>query len=209
MGFFNDMKTCTKCKIEKDFIEFSKDKSRKDGYQKKCKICSKKYKITSIGYHKNYNIINSNKKKVYNKQYYVKNKEVIKELNNKYRLENKEKTNEYYRDYNKNRKLVEPIYKLICNTRNLIRMSMKGNGYTKKSKTYEILGCTFEEFKQHLESKFTEGMTWENQGKWHMDHIYPVSLATDENHLIQLNHYTNFQPLWAEDNLKKGNKLNQ
>jgi len=50
-------------------------------------------------------------------------------------------------------------------------------------------------------------MTWENQGLWHMDHIYPVSRATDEEHLIKLNHYTNFQPLWAEDNIKKSNKI--
>jgi hypothetical protein len=51
-------------------------------------------------------------------------------------------------------------------------------------------------------------MDWNNQGQWHLDHIYPVSLATNETHLIKLNHYTNFQPLWAIDNIKKGNKLN-
>jgi hypothetical protein len=86
-------------------------------------------------------------------------------------------------------------------------MSIKGKGYTKKSKTNEILGCSFKEFKQHLELQFTEGMTWNNAGKWHLDHIYPVSLSKDENELIKLNHYTNFQPLWAEDNIRKGNKI--
>lgn len=80
-------------------------------------------------------------------------------------------------------------------------------GYSKTSKTYKILGCSYEEFKQYLESQFTNGMTWENAGEWHLDHIYPVSLATDEEHLIKLNHYTNFQPMWAEDNLKKGNRI--
>ena len=50
-------------------------------------------------------------------------------------------------------------------------------------------------------------MNWENQGEWHLDHIYPVSLAKDEQELIKLNHYTNFQPLWAADNLLKGNKV--
>ena len=50
-------------------------------------------------------------------------------------------------------------------------------------------------------------MSWENAGQWHYDHIYPVSLAKDEEELIRLNHYTNFQPLWAEDNLRKGSKI--
>ena len=50
-------------------------------------------------------------------------------------------------------------------------------------------------------------MSWSNHGEWHLDHIYPVSLAKDQNHVIELNHYTNFQPLWASDNLSKGNRL--
>jgi hypothetical protein len=57
------------------------------------------------------------------------------------------------------------------------------------------------------EKQFTEGMTWFNHGEWHIDHIYPVSLATDEHHLKKLNHYTNLQPLWAIDNIKKSNKI--
>jgi hypothetical protein len=50
-------------------------------------------------------------------------------------------------------------------------------------------------------------MSWSNRELWHLDHIYPVSKALNEEHLIQLNHYTNFQPLWAEDNIRKGNKI--
>ena len=79
--------------------------------------------------------------------------------------------------------------------------------YHKNSKTKEILGCSFEKFKVHLEKQFKDDMSWENQGKWHLDHIYPVSLAKDEEELIKLNHYTNFQPLWAFDNISKGNKI--
>ena len=59
----------------------------------------------------------------------------------------------------------------------------------------------------HLEGLFMEGMSWENQGEWHLDHIIPVSIATSEEEIIKLNHYTNFQPLWAEDNIIKSNKL--
>ena len=88
-----------------------------------------------------------------------------------------------------------------------IKSAFKKNGYTKKSKTYDILGISYNEFKLYIESKFTEGMKWENHGQWHLDHIIPVSSAKTEEEIIKLNHYTNFQPLWAEDNLKKGNKI--
>jgi hypothetical protein len=54
---------------------------------------------------------------------------------------------------------------------------------------------------------FTEGMCWENQGEWHLDHIIPISSAQTEEEIFKLNHYSNFQPLWAEDNIKKGNKI--
>ena len=165
-----------------------------------------------------YNIDNYEKIKERKKAYYLSNKEEIEKKQKEYRLKNSDKIldqkKEYYQNnkesrnvYQKNRRLNDPLYKLRSSIASLILISIKKIGYSKNSKTYEILGCTFEEFKSHLESQFTEGMTWENQGKWHMDHIYPVSLAIDEDHLIRLNHYTNFQPLWAIDNLKKGNKI--
>jgi len=137
------------------------------------------------------------------KDYYLKNKEKIILNTKNYALKNKEKRNKNQAK----RKLIDPLFKLKCNTYNLIYISIKKQGYSKKSKTYQILGCTFEEFKLHLENQFTEGMSWENQGEWHLDHIYPVSLAKNEDELIKLNHYTNFQPLWAIDNIKKSNKI--
>jgi hypothetical protein len=89
----------------------------------------------------------------------------------------------------------------------LISKSITRQGYRKTSKSKQILGCDYIELKQHLESKFTEGMNWDNYGKWHIDHIYPSSLAETEEEIIRLNHFTNLQPLWAEDNIRKGNKL--
>ena len=168
---------------------------------------SKKYRIDNKEYlnekSKIYYLKNKNEILEYQKQYRIENIDKIKKRQKKYRLINKEISNKRERD----RKINNPLYKLIHDIRNLIGISIKNKGYTKKSKTYNILGCTFEEFKFHLESQFTEGMTWDNRGKWHLDHIYPVSRAIDEEHLIRLNHYTNFQPLWAEDNIKKGNKI--
>jgi hypothetical protein len=101
----------------------------------------------------------------------------------------------------------DDVFRFIQNTRSLISISLKNQGYSKKSKTAEILGCDFDTFKTHIERKFTNGMSWSNYGKWHLDHIYPISKATSFEMALKLNHYTNFQPLWAKDNISKNNKL--
>lgn len=77
----------------------------------------------------------------------------------------------------------------------------------KVQKTDEYLGCTYEEGRNYLASLFTEGMTWDNHGEWHIDHIIPLASAKTREELEPLFHYTNLQPLWAEDNLKKGAKI--
>lgn len=226
------LKKCGKCNKEKEFSEFSKHKTKKDGLQSECKSCrkeiNKKYIEDNRGYfkeyHKEYNKeYFQNKKeyyKEYNKEWREKNKEKRKEYYKEYRENNKDKTKEYVKKYNKNnkekrneyiknKKQTNILFKLRCDISSRISQSIRNKGFTKSSQTYKILGCTFEEFKLHLENQFKDGMSWENAGLygWHLDHIYPVSLAKDEEELIKLNHYTNFQPLWAEDNLKKGNKI--
>lgn len=208
-------KTCKKCKEIKSINEYHKDSQGKYGCKATCKICIAEFQ-------KKYWVNNKEHKQILRKEWGLNNKEKLRNNQNKYYKNNKEKVKEYlsnnkekivaYRKeytktYSKNRKLVDPLFKLRCSISTLINISIKGKGYTKKSKTSEYLGCTFIEFKQHLQKQFTKGMTWENKGEWHMDHIYPVSLAKDEEHLIKLNHYTNFQPLWALDNIKKGNKI--
>lgn len=77
---------------------------------------------------------------------------------------------------------------------------------SKDKKTQEIVGCTFEELKLHIENQFTEGMTWENYGTdgWHIDHVKPLAMANTKEEIIASNHYTNLQPMWQLDNLKKG-----
>jgi hypothetical protein len=101
----------------------------------------------------------------------------------------------------------DPIYNFKIRLRRRIRESIKRRGYTKESKTYDILGIDYMGFRSHIENLFLEGMTWDNYGEWHYDHIIPLCSATTYEEVIKLNHYTNFQPLWAEDNLKKGSKI--
>jgi hypothetical protein len=119
----------------------------------------------------------------------------------------KELNKALYIEYGENYYFKIASLDLIESFRRLILSSIKRRGYSKNSRTHQILGCSFEDFKLHIEKQFTKNMNWENRGQWHFDHIYPVSLAKDEEELIKLNHYTNFQPLWAIDNLKKGNKI--
>jgi hypothetical protein len=190
------MKVCTKCKVEKSLDCFTKANDKKYGLYSSCKDCQKKYyqanKQRLSDYTKEWRI----KNKEYSKEYYQKNKEKILLYERVYRKE-----------YYKKRKSIDPLFKLSGNIRALISTSIKKRGYNKDSKTNNILGCTFEEFKLYLEKMFVNGMSWENYGEWHLDHIYPISLAKSEEEIIKLNHYTNFQPLWAEDNLRKGNRL--
>jgi hypothetical protein len=104
------------------------------------------------------------------------------------------------------RRDTEPLYRCSKNIRDLVSRCFRERGYTKKTKTAQILGCSFEEFKTHLEARFLPGMSWENRGKWHIDHIMPVSMAKTYDEIVRLNHYRNLRPLWAFDNQSKCNK---
>jgi hypothetical protein len=190
--FKNGFKSCPKCNTIKKLDCFTNQKDKPTGKKSHCKNCVNIKRLNNLD-------------KIYlnYKNYYQKNKIEIIKKNNLYSKKNRIKINQWH----KNKRLIEPLFKLKCNIKSLILSSIKRKGYSKKTKTYQILGCSFEEFKQHLERQFTKGMTWKNQGEWHLDHIYPISLAKDEEEIIRLNHYTNFQPLWASDNIKKGNKI--
>lgn len=129
------------------------------------------------------------------------------------KIANKKKSKKYY-DQNKDkifkvssirhseRKKIDPIFKLKCRLRVRLWESFKKKGWN-KGRSEELLGCGYEFLKSFIENQFQKGMTLENHGKWHIDHKMALSKAKNEKELIQLFHYTNLQPLWAEDNLKK------
>jgi hypothetical protein len=102
----------------------------------------------------------------------------------------------------------DEMFAMKVRLRNLIRNSFRRQGYKKfDTSTEEVVGMTYDEFKEYLESKFVDGMSWDNRGDWHIDHIIPLSSAGSEDELKLLCHYSNLQPLWAEDNLKKGDNI--
>jgi hypothetical protein len=182
------MKICTKCKVNKELFEFNKRSKSKDGLCLNCKECQKKYRKD------NRLKINESKKKSR-----MKNPE-------KYRKQNCESYKRENRDKIKNRWKKDRIKR---NLRNRIRNAIKTN--TKSAHTIELLGCTISELKQHLERQFTYNMTWENYGfkGWHIDHIIPCAIfdLSNQEQQRQCFHYSNLQPLWWYDNLRKYNKI--
>jgi hypothetical protein len=191
-----EKKTCSKCKIEKDFCEFRKATKEKSGYQSECKLCAK------LRYDLNREKI-LHKKKIYT----LKNKEKKSEYDKKYRLKNKDKKNEYIRNYRKNRRLNDSTFRVIESVRSRIKNFLKSKNIQIYNNTFKIVGCSPKQLKEFLETKFVGGMTWDNYGKWHIDHIIPLSSAVNNDDVYNLCHYTNLQPLWSEDNIKKSNKI--
>ena len=94
-----------------------------------------------------------------------------------------------------------------ANLRSRTSVAFKKKGYSKNTKTQEMLGVDWEVVKKHIERKFKKGMNWNNYGEWHIDHIIPLASAKTPEKLKQLCHYTNLQPMWAEENIIKSNKI--
>jgi hypothetical protein len=141
------------------------------------------------------------------KDYYNKNKKSILKYKKTWAEQNHEKIKEQKREYMKKRNSTDSIFNLKNRMRTRIWNYIRTANITKKNKTFDIVGCTPQFLKEHLEKQFVNGMTWENRKEWHIDHIIPLSSAETEDELYRLCHYTNLQPLWSEENLKKGNKI--
>lgn len=158
---------------------------------------------------KNYNQSHKSEKKISGVIYYEKNKEKILKDGKEYRKNNKDKCREWHR-LNKNK-----LYKNDANFRLRLlittRMNKLVRGYRKAAGTIELLGMTIKDFRVYFKSKFTEGMTWDKflSGEIHIDHIIPCATFNLVREVDQQTcfHYTNLQPLWASDNLKKFTKL--
>jgi hypothetical protein len=119
----------------------------------------------------------------------------------------KEKRLAYLRKWQNNKRKKDKLFMMRKDISSRIRESFTINGFRKKSKTKEILGCSSNFFCAYIEARFLDGMSWENRSKWHIDHIIPTSSAKTERDIIKLNHYTNLRPMWASDNIKKSNKM--
>jgi hypothetical protein len=219
-------KVCKKCQVEKDVGEFPKARAR-------CFPCYREQQRARYANNSDYfkarvkkfreeNLEVIKKRK---KEYAENNKEKIADYHRKYYEENKERIDARITEWiNNNRDRVHERrrawreaheddiqYKMTCMLRKNVGRSLE---YVKKGELgvtskLELLGCSLGEFKEFLEDKFEDGMSWENHGEWHLDHIRPLSsfdLSVPEQ-VRESSHYTNLQPLWAIDNLRKGSKF--
>lgn len=177
-------------------------------------------------YHKHYRLANKDRLTVSSKQYYLDNKAKIAVSWKQYQLNNKADLNAYMKQYTLNNKSkiavqqkqyksnnkakivaqykqryqTDLLFRIKRKLRSVVGSAFKRIGKNKPARTEQLLGCSWIEAKAHFERLFQEGMTWENHGEWHIDHIRPVaSFKVDELHLM--NHISNLQPLWAEENL--------
>jgi hypothetical protein len=234
------MKICSKCKIEKELSEFYKDLTHTDGYSSLCKKCRckladiyrqqpetklKRKKQTKQYYQQNKEKISKYnkqycqrpeikiKKEEYIRQYYKQNKEKILEHNKQYKKQYCKEHKEKIANRKKERYHNDSSFKIKQNLKRRILLGIKNQSGKKAFKTTELLGCSFEKCKEHLESLFLEGMSWDNHGLfgWHIDHIVPCSSfdLTIPEEQKKCFHYTNLQPLWAKDNISKGNKIDE
>ena len=203
-----NFKICCKCNVEQLTSKFHKCVDSKDGLKPQCKLCRKEE----------------------TRKYIENNYGKEKERHDKYRKNNRDKeikrkkkwlknNPNYISKYQKNRILNDPLFRIKRNIRSIVYRIIKHNGYTKKSKTHEIVGCSYDLYLRHIEGQWLlphnldengeVWMSWDNYGKykkdtlyygWDIDHIIPVSSAKTKEELLKLFHYTNCQPLCSYTN---------
>jgi hypothetical protein len=183
-------KICSKCKEIKELNLFYKKTCNPDGLFAHCKICD------------------GIKRKKYpkgNKEHYLKNRDKILQKNKEYKKNHREQINL------RNRILFAENPESKLRTRLRVRLCEAIRGNYKSGSAVKDLGCSIEYLKKYIESKFKDGMTWKNWTNtgWHIDHIKPISSfnLNNKEELLKAVHYTNLQPLWAYENLSKGNKI--
>ena len=210
------MKICTTCKENLPESSFSKKRQRKDGLSGICRNCIRAVSKRNYARYRDELIQKSRDFRAQNpdsfKQYYRDNYDYFQDYNAKtaekraqWQKENKARIDQKRRERWEKR----PELRLKARIRSYFWSKLKKSYVAKPNSSIALLGCSVEEFKRHLEKRFASGMSWENYGKWHLDHIRPCA-AFDLTNPIQLAacfHFSNLQPLWAKDNLRKGAKV--
>ena len=196
------MKICSKCNQDKPLTGFYKKKDSRDGLCTWCTDCEKLKKQT----------------------YYTSNRDLILAKSKVYHSKNRAHRNaacaiydKVHADVLRPKRLARERLRMKTDVqfrmRRYLRNRMKEILRDRKSQfsMVKTLGCSIQDLRAHLQGKFTEGMTWDNYGKWHIDHIRPLASFDLKNppEVKEAFHFTNLQPLWATDNLKKGKRYQE
>ena len=218
-GFYN--KTCDvcrasskiKCKIYREANKAKIQNQKKADYEKNK---DKNQQLAREYYYENQEICKTRKK-----EYHQKNKDIQNQKAKEYYEQNREKALEKAKQYIKDKRhycaheTIKRICK-ICSPNSYLKSLVSRRVHTalqanKSNKSIEYLGCDISEFREHLQQSFKDGMTWENQGEWEIDHIIPVAYKQDgiEPSIEEVSkrlHYLNCQAMWRIDNIRKGNR---
>ncbi len=222
-----ETKGCSKCKQEKNISCFNLDRQKKNGFCSICKECQRekyrslnpkpirltveeKKKRRQDYWLDNRGQINErrrgqNRNKVFkhDRESYLRNRDKKLARQKEYRKDNRKAINKYRSD----RRRYDLSFRLQLNLRARLYTALRGQ--YKTGSAVRDLCCSIPELKQWLEQQFEPGMTWDNYGKWHIDHIIPLSSfnLSDRKQLKKAVHWFNLQPLWAEENYRKGDKV--
>ena len=156
---------------------------------------------------KQYRLDNKEKISERKKQYRLDNKERIKEYQKEYNLDNKERIREQSNQYQKEQYHSDPLFKFKMNCRSRTGTAFKKKSWRKNGGTEKLLGCDWKTAMNHIEKQFEPWMNWDNHGEWEIDHIIPLASANTKEEMNPLFNYKNLQPLLAEDNRKKGDRI--
>ncbi len=200
---------------------------------------TKEFKEKRKQYNETYKSRNRNRKNENNRRYREKNKDRLKAIRDGNREELLKKRKEYYQQKLKHMRRIEnlsedqlekrraerrkwrkkdwekyssdPEYRCRHTIRNILYRTIKASKENKEARTHELLGYTHQQFKKHIERQFEKGMTWENHGDWHVDHIYPLSKFIEDGITDPkvINSLPNLKPIWKSENLSKGAKVIQ
>ena len=188
------MKTCTKCNQTKALTEFSKHSGTRDGLQCRCKVCR-------YAQNKKWQQNNRDKNNAKSRKYAQNNREKVRAS-----VRKSQKRPEFKKRRRERRK-TDPHYRLRRNLSSRLWKAL--NGLNKSAGTMKLVGCSIPHLMDHLEKQFLPGMTWENYGPWHVDHMMPCASfdLIDPEQQRRCFHYTNLQPMWGKENIIKRDKV--
>lgn len=211
------MKHCNTCNTTKPFSEFYSNPRAGDGKATQCKACeieaSRRYRRKNLEAcrkrEREYSAKNSEKRNEKVKAFLERNPGKKHEYQKRYysKPEAQEKRRKWAREYARKKRSECEVYrmKMVCRSR--LHIALRRMGGKKTTRTFKTIGCSPEFLVKYLEQMFDPGMTWENHGEWHVDHIIPICNATSKEEVLKLSHYTNLQPKWAQENWSKGGRF--
>lgn len=178
----------------KEYI-YNKNKEWKENNKDKVSLSAKKYheKMKTVEWY-------IEKRKEYREN----NKDKQRELEEKWNTNNRTLLLSRRKKWRDDKKSSDVVYRAITSIRSITIDAFRRRGLKKSKRTEEVLGCSVNDARLYLESKFKDGMSWLNHGEWHIDHIIPLASAKTVEDVMRLARYTNLQPLWKQENLKKG-----